>query len=123
MNELRCFSGCHQVCSGPYPSCDTTVDFVQTGVCINSTVCVVHLQAGEFTQSSTACVDDVSNTCLVGIIKKGNLIDDIRDLFWVRISKKEKFLTYVFFYVLFFTCYFFYMFFLSIMFFFFQIFF
>ena len=33
--------------SGPYPSCNTTVDFVQTGVCINSTV----------------CVDDVSDTC------------------------------------------------------------
>ena len=78
-------------------------------VCINSTVCVVYLLAGEFTQSSTACVDDVSDTCLVGIIikgnlmhniidiylvgivKKGNLMDDIRDLFWVRITKKGKF--------------------------------
>ena len=74
-------------CSGPYPSCDTTMDFVQTGVCINSTVCVVHLQAGGFTQSSTACVDDVSNTCRVWITIKGNLMDVIIDICLVGITK------------------------------------
>ena len=36
-------------------------------------------------------MDVIIDICLVGITKKGNLMDDIRDLFWVRITKKGKF--------------------------------